>query len=280
MVRQTLDRVALQIPRQRTVVVGLRTHPRYLEAEFGAAPPPLVRQPRDRGTAASVLLPAYWIRWRDLGATVAVFPSDHFIPEPRRFMDRVAEAVAFVSRYPGRIVLLGAAPRRPETQYGWIRPGAVLGRTAGGPVWSVADFGEQPSAATARRWLGDGLWNTGVFVAKVATLVDAARQLLPGLHTRFVQLGPLLGSSVETRALRRAFATMPSVNFSRAMLEQCVPILAVAPLTGVAWYDLGSPHRPATALRRAGTPAPRAVTPSDCSPGVHAGGRAARAGGP
>jgi mannose-1-phosphate guanylyltransferase len=268
LLRQTLDRVALEIPRRRTVVVSLRSHVRHLEAEFGDAAPPVLLQPRDRGTAAGVLLPAYWIRWRDPGATVAVFPSDHFIPEPRRFMDRVAEAVEFVSRYPRWIVVLGAEPSRPETEYGWIMPGAVLGCTAAGPVWRATGFVERPWAATARRCLIGGLWNTGVFVGKVATLVDAARQLIPSLHTRFVELAPLVGSTVETRALRRAYAALPSANFSTAMLEQCVPILAVTRLTGVFWSDLRSPQRLATALRRAGIPAPSLVTPSDAPHGV------------
>ena len=279
LLRQTLDRAALEIPRQRTVIVSLRSHVRYLEAEFGdAAPPPVLLQPRDRGTAAGVLLPVYWIRWRDPGATVAVFPSDHFIPEPRPFMDRVAEAVEFVSRYPRWIVLLGAEPSRPETEYGWIMPGTVLGCTARGPVWRAAGFVERRSWAATARCPIEGLWNTGVFVAKAATLVDAARQLIPSLHTRFFQVAPLLGSTVETRALRRAYAALPSANFSRAMLEQCVPILAVTRLTGVFWCDLGSP-RLATALRRAGIPAPWLVRASDAPHGVSASGSDPRAGG-
>lgn len=278
MLRQTLDRVALEIPWGRTVVAGLHCHARYLEAEFGGSPPPLLLQPRDRGTAAGVLLPAYWIRWHDPGATLAVFPSDHFVAEPRLFMDHVAEAVEFVARYPRWIVLLGAEPSEPETEYGWIMRDAVLGCTASGPVWRVARFVEKPWAASARRCLADGgWWNTGILVAKVATLVDAARQLLPALHGRFVQLAPLIGTTVETRALRRAYAALPSPDFSRAMLEQCVPILAVTPLTGVSWCDLGSPRRLATALGRAGIPSPGLVP----SPhGVEAGGSDLRAGSP
>ena len=103
-----------------------------------------------------MLLPAYWIRWHDPGAIVAVFPSDHVIPEPRRFMDRVADVVEFVRRYPRWIVLLGAEPRPPETQGGLIMPGAELGSTAGGAVWRVAAVGERPWTATAPPWLGAG----------------------------------------------------------------------------------------------------------------------------
>lgn len=80
LLRQTLDRVALAIPLERTVVVTLRSHAQYIAPELAGSPNPRVLvQPENRGTAAGVLFPAHWIQWRDLEATVAVFPSDHFI---------------------------------------------------------------------------------------------------------------------------------------------------------------------------------------------------------
>src|SRR6266700_1199921 len=80
LLRQTLDRVGLLIPPERTVVVTLASHARYVEAELRGAPRPhVLAQPYDRGTAAGIFLPAHWIRLRDPDATVVVFPSDHFV---------------------------------------------------------------------------------------------------------------------------------------------------------------------------------------------------------
>jgi CTP:molybdopterin cytidylyltransferase MocA len=56
LLRQTLDRVGLLIPLERTVVVTLQAHARYLERELGEKPRPLVlNQPESRGTAAGIL---------------------------------------------------------------------------------------------------------------------------------------------------------------------------------------------------------------------------------
>src|SRR6185295_20231615 len=66
LLRQTLDRVALAIPEERTLVVTVRRHAGYIAEEFaGAAQPRVLAQPLDRGTAAGVLYPAHWIAWRN-----------------------------------------------------------------------------------------------------------------------------------------------------------------------------------------------------------------------
>jgi mannose-1-phosphate guanylyltransferase len=151
LLRQTLDRVVLEIPRACTLIVTLRDHADYFTAEFAGAPMPrLLVQPDDRGTAAAILLAAHRIHAWDPEAIVVMFPSDHFILEEAVFMDHVASVAAAVSREPRWIVLFGAQPTEPETEYGWIEPGESLGETAAGPLHRVRRFWEKPSVETAR----------------------------------------------------------------------------------------------------------------------------------
>src|SRR6266436_6422249 len=173
MLRHTLERVALVIPPDRTVIVSQQRHADYMAAEFHRAPTTHVLvQPESRGTAAGVLFPAHWIHWHDPEAIVAVFPSDHFIPDGPAFMAHARGVAAFVSRDPERVVLLGARPTEPETDYGWIEPGATLGRIGAEPIFRGRRFLEKPSLDTARTALSVGcLWNTFVFVATTATLL-------------------------------------------------------------------------------------------------------------
>jgi mannose-1-phosphate guanylyltransferase len=67
LLRQTLDRVRLCIPPERTVVVTMAGHGGYLRAELRhePRPPHVLEQPMDRGTAAAILLAAHWIQARD-----------------------------------------------------------------------------------------------------------------------------------------------------------------------------------------------------------------------
>jgi mannose-1-phosphate guanylyltransferase len=245
LLRRTLDRVALLIPQERTVVVTQRRHARYAAAELAEAP--MTRafaQPGDRGTAAGILVPAHWIHREEPGAIVAVFPSDHFILEERAFMSHVADVAAFVRREPRWLVLLGAPPTGPDTGYGWVEPGEPLGRIGGNLIRRARRFWEKPSEETASACLAGGcLWNTFVFVSRVTTLLAAAERCLPALSARLAGVAAFSGVEDRTWAVERAYASIPTADFSRSVLEPCPPSLAVATLPGVTWCDLGTPER-------------------------------------
>ena len=141
-----------------------------------------------------MLYPAHWIAWRNPEATVAIFPSDHFLLGETSFMAHVAEVAAWVEKHPERLVLLGAPPTSPEVEYGWIEPDEALGELSTGPVRAVRQFWEKPSVARARACLGAGhLWNTSVLVGKVATLVQTGWQALPELSDRLAHIEPFVG---------------------------------------------------------------------------------------
>ncbi|MGH7299362.1 MAG: sugar phosphate nucleotidyltransferase [Candidatus Rokuibacteriota bacterium] len=252
LLRQTLDRVSLAIPDERTLVVTVRQHAGYIAEEFaGAAHPRILAQPLDRGTAAGVLYPAHWIAWRNPEATVAIFPSDHFLLGETSFMAHIAEVTEWVEKHPERLVLLGAQPTSPEVEYGWIEPDEQIGELSTGAVRTVRQFWEKPSVARARTCLGAGhLWNTSVLVGKVATLVQTGWQALPELSDRLAHIEPFVGTPEEGDAVRQAYELMPKANFSRDVLAACADVLAVSRLPRIVWSDLGSPHRVMEAITR------------------------------
>jgi len=262
LLRQTLDRVGLQIPLERTVVVALQAHARYLERELGEQPRPhVLSQPESRGTAAGILLAAQWIETRDPSATLVCFPSDHLVVEEAAFMEHVGELASFVGREPRRIVLLGAPPSQPETEYGWIEPGEALGWTGQGPVHAIRRFREKPSKEAAEALLRrGGLWNTFVFAARAAVLLAAGRECAPALYDRLAPLRAFAGGEHERWAVRQAYALAPTVDFSRSILEACPQMLAVSKLPGLTWCDLGSPERVVTMLTRLGVSEPWLAT--------------------
>jgi len=262
LLRQTLDRVGLQIPLERTVVVALQAHARYLERELGEQPRPhVLSQPESRGTAAGILLAAQWIETRDPSATLVCFPSDHLVVEEAAFMEHVGELASFVGREPRRIVLLGAPPSQPETEYGWIEPGEAVGWTGQGPVHAIRRFREKPSKEAAEALLRrGGLWNTFVFAARAAVLLAAGRECAPALYDRLAPLRAFAGGEHERWAVRQAYALAPTVDFSRSILEACPQMLAVSKLPGLTWCDLGSPERVVTILTRLGVSEPWLAT--------------------
>ena len=244
LLRRTLERVALKIAPERTAIVTCQKHNHYVKQEFPDTPAQrFLAQPDDRGTAAGILFPAHWIRSIDPDAVVAVFPSDHFILEDRSFMDHIQRVTAFVRETPERLILLGAQATEPETEYGWIEPGELIGRIDASPVRVVRRFWEKPLPDRARACLAAGcLWNTFVFVVKVSTLVDVGRTLLPELTTRLTRITRFLATD-NVREAENEWHRISKADFSRMVLERCPSLLAVSPLPALTWSDLGTPRR-------------------------------------
>jgi len=258
MLRQTLDRVRMRVPPERTVVVASQADAPYLAAEFaGDRQPHVLVQPMDRGTAAGVLLPAHWISWRQPAATVAVFPADHFVAEEAALMTQVAAVVEFARRQPEWVVLLGAPARGPETGYGWIEAGEPVKGGGKSPILRIRRFWEKPGAAAARACFVAGhLWNTLIFVGAVSQLVEIGWRRLPELSDRLSQIEPFSGTGQESAAMRRAFAAITAADFSHAVLARSAAELAVSSLQGLTWSDWGTPERVIATLRLTGlTPA-------------------------
>jgi mannose-1-phosphate guanylyltransferase len=212
LLRQTLDRVGRLIPPDRTVVVGLESHERYLAREFDEpGGPHVLKQPENRGTAAAVLFAAQWIAAREPRATVVFFPSDHFIQEEAVFMEQVSDAARFVRRQPKWIGLLGVQPGEPETEYGWIEPGERVAWTGRGSLYRFRQFLEKPSREVAHTLVAQGgLWNTLVFVAEVGALLATGRECAPSLSERLARLSAFWGSEHERGAVRQAYARAPT----------------------------------------------------------------------
>lgn len=254
LLRHTLDRAALAIPAERTVVIVTRAHAPFFSAEPSLRKGPRVLvQPTDRGTGAGVLLPVHWIAARDPHATIAILPSDHFIGDDAAFMRHVGQLSAVAARHPKRIVLVGVRPDGPETGYGWIEPGPAIEGPQGDGVRGVEQFREKPCLEAARACMeAGGLWNTFVMVARASALIEAGRQALPELHDRLTQVAASFGTDFEAPAIERAYGLVLPSNFSQAILASSPSMLAVSTLSQVAWSDWGTPERVIATLRNEG----------------------------
>jgi mannose-1-phosphate guanylyltransferase len=138
--------------RSGTVAVATRSHAAFFTgAAWGENPPHVLVQPSDRGTAAGVLLPVHRIARIDPGATVLVFPSDHYVGDDEAFMAHAEKMAAAAARNPARILLAGALPDGPETGYGWIEPGPAIERLPVGELRAIRHFVEKPSEEDGAR---------------------------------------------------------------------------------------------------------------------------------
>jgi mannose-1-phosphate guanylyltransferase len=234
-----LERV---LPAER---IWVCTAARYADAVRAAlprlGPDRLVLEPIPRDTANAVGLAAALVHEVDPDAELAVVSADHVIRPVDRFADALRTAYDVLAARPDALVTLGVTPTSPATGFGYVRRGGPTGVPG---VAEVAAFVEKPDLATAEAYLasGDHLWNSGMFVWRARTVLDALAEHLPvtaeGLRT--VVAAP--AGPARDAALADVFPTLPRISVDYALLEpaSAVPGRVVTVALDVDWLDVGS----------------------------------------
>lgn len=249
---QTLRRVALTIEPARTSIILNRSHEHfYAPIVAGMLAHNLVVQPRNRGTAPAILYALMRLTERAPQTQVAIFPSDHFVSDDLEFMRYVDMAFNAVAQRPELTALLGITPSAPETAYGWIEPGPAIEGTA---ALMVRRFWEKPRSDLARELMDRGcLWNSFVIVGRLSTLMGLFLIALPDLHLAFRKIRAVIDTNFEQKTIERLYADLRPEGFSERVLATERPVnLAVLPVRGVEWSDLGEPRRVMDVIARSG----------------------------
>jgi len=245
MLQHTLDRAdRLGKPDQKITVVAEQHLCYAQEALDKQQAGEMILQPQNCDTGAGIFLPLAYVRARDPNATVAIFPSDHFVFPEDRFVETVRRATRAIEVLKDRLLLLGVRPTNPELDYGWVNVGGILGRNGISCVRQVGSFLEKPSPLEALQAMSNGaLWNTMVLVAKVDTLWKLGWQCIPAIMERFERLGKTIGTVHESQTLHQLYQYMPHMNFSSEVLQKVPERLGVIELEEVLWSDWGRPER-------------------------------------
>ncbi|ACB75534.1 sugar phosphate nucleotidyltransferase [Opitutus terrae] len=269
MLQHTLARAAqLSNPRQIYVVAARHHAPEvwaHLEKDHSRR---TIFQPRNCGTAPGVFLPLTHIYSQSPESIVVLFPSDHFVFPERTFLGTVRRAVQAAQRQPDKLILMGARPDYPETEFGWIEPGATVDVVDGQAVRRVMAFREKPRLALAQRLFDRGaLWNTMVMAFRAQTLWDLGWRCLPEMMSAFDGLRSHFGAESEKEVLQEIYETMPTADFSSHLVEKAVSSILVMELRNVVWSDWGNEARIVETLRRIGKRPSFAATdsPLECS---------------
>ena len=241
---ETFARIAPLAPAARTTVVIDRTHDRYVQA--AARPWPadwLLYQPRDRGTAAGVLLALSPVLDAAPDAIVLLTPSDHGVADSGSFRAGVRDAVAAVSSGEADTVLFGVEPLAPVTDYGWIEPGQRYHWAGNRPLQTVKAFVEKPTLDVARRlFVARALWNTMVVVTRASSLLGLYRTHVAHWADAFAAHHRLPNHRRQP-FLEAHYASLPSADFSRDVLTHARGLAVYSWGQSIGWSDLGTPDR-------------------------------------
>lgn len=240
MLAETVARLAPLVPLERTWVV---TNAQQVQGVRRVCPRLPVQnilvEPVGRNTAACAGLAAAVIAEEDKDAILAVLPADHAISPAAEFQ-RALRAGAAAADRPGAFVTFGIPPSWPATGYGYIRRAAREAVYEGLDCYRVAGFTEKPDPARAAEFLaaGDYLWNSGIFVWRARTLLDAIRAHMPALAAGLREIAAKTGEAGFQATVDRVYPGLPAVAVDVGIMEKVDGVLVLS--TPFRWSDVGS----------------------------------------
>ena len=238
LIQQTVDRLKPVLPPERLWIVTNSHLRNEIIRQLPEVPrKQIIAEPAARNTAPCIGLAARMIESFDSNAVMGVFPADHVIQEPARYLKFLR--AAFKAGADGKIAVIGVQPRWPETGYGYVEfPAGVAPGTV--EPQPVQRFREKPNAATAQEFIDAGCfyWNAGMFFWRTQVVLDALRRHLPKTATLIESLPPFV-SRKFLPALEETFPKCENISIDFAVLEKESGIVGIA-TDDFGWNDVGS----------------------------------------
>ncbi len=231
MLQQAVARLQPLIPYERIIIITTGEQAEQVRQQLPQIPRDnILVEPQGRNTAAAIALAAFYLQSRDPQAVMAVLPADQLIKKAEAFRSLLSSA-AQLAVQGDYLITLGIKPDCPHTGYCYIVCGEKMGS-----CYRVKSFVEKPSLEEAERLLaaGSALWNSGMFIWRVETILAALQQHLPDIYQ---QLAALNGDW-NPQSLAEIYPRLPAVSIDYGVMEKADRVVVFP--ADLGWNDLGS----------------------------------------
>ncbi len=261
LLQMTIDRFRPIVPIENILIVtNVLYRDQVLEQIPDLTPEQVLCEPARRNTAPCIAYAAARIKAMEAmkrkgdeamrrQARIVVAPSDHLILQEETFRETILQGFNFIDHHDA-LLTLGMKPTRPETGYGYIQTGEEIGRPnelldsslldLGKGICKVKAFTEKPNLELAKVFLesGDFLWNSGIFIWSLHSILSAFQEFLPEMANKFAEGDNLMGTSDEDAFIQTMFPTCPSISIDYGVMEKAKNVHVIP--SDFGWSDLGT----------------------------------------
>ena len=236
LIQKTFNRLNRFVPKENILVL---TNESYNDLVLEQLPmlkqEQVVLEPAMRNTAPCILYAALKIKKQNPNAVMIVAPSDHWIEDENAFENDVKQCFAKCENEEV-LCTLGIKPTFPNTGFGYIE----FDKNPDLEIKKVNQFREKPDYKTAKEFISKGnfLWNAGIFMWSVKTIVDAFKAFQPEQYQLFYSGMDSYNTAEEKSFIANNYALAENISIDYAILEHSKSIY-VLPAT-FDWNDLGT----------------------------------------
>ncbi len=192
-----------------------------------------------RNTAPCIAYANYRILQRDPDANIVVAPSDHIILKEEVFTEVILAALKATKEHDW-LLTLGIQPNRPDTGYGYIQFEEKEACDTDNRIKKVKTFTEKPQLEMAKQFLlsGDFLWNSGIFIWRLKTIMQSFTSYLPDVDQLFRAGVGKYNTPDEPAFIEQTYAMCKSISIDYGVMEKANNVYVLA--SDFGWSDLGT----------------------------------------
>jgi mannose-1-phosphate guanylyltransferase len=234
MIQQTFDRISQIIPKENIYVI---TNKEYISLTEQQLPElnleNIVSEPVMKNTAACNIYMAKKIAALNSEANMIVLPADHLILKENNFLEKVELAFNLAEKN-DFLITLGIKPTRPDTGYGYIQ----FVEKKDSEYFKVKTFTEKPDLEIAKTFLesGDFLWNAGIFIWNVKSILSAFDLYLEEMAQHFHSCE--YNSEEEAACINLIYPKVNKISIDNGILEKAKNVYVIP--ADLGWSDLGT----------------------------------------
>lgn len=196
-------------------------------------------EPARRNTAPCIAYANYKIKEDNPDAVVVVAPSDHIILKEDQFVNDIKMSMKAAAEN-NWLLTLGITPSRPDTGYGYIQFIDEAVYADDDRLYKVKTFTEKPTHDIAKSFLesGDFLWNSGIFIWSLKSIMSAFEMHLNDVDSLFKQGEGIYNSSSEKSFIKKTYSICKNISIDYGVMEKAENVYTMA--VDFGWSDLGT----------------------------------------
>ena len=240
LIQLTLERFNGLIPKENVWVVTAEKYREIVMEQLPEIPSSnILCEPCRRNTAPCICYVSWKIKKLNTKANIVVSPSDHLVVDIQAFQSAIDDSLSFAAETDA-VVTLGLKPTRPETGYAYIKADLTYSSSRKHNIFRVDEFKEKPTLEIAKEYIQSPnyLWNSGIFIWNVNTIINAFRVYEPEVSSIFEGLMPYYDTDEEQNKIDESYPQCKNISVDYAILEKAEEIFVFP--ASFSWSDLGT----------------------------------------
>lgn len=234
LIEMTVARIKQFIPLENIFIITNQSYVEKIHSLLPAIPAEnIIGEPARRDTAPCVALAAGMVAAKNPDAVMTLLPADHMIVDHNAFEKDLMLAFENAADH---LYTLGIAPTFPSSDYGYIEAECKE------KISPVVRFVEKPERSKAEAMLAKGnfYWNSGIFVWKVKTILNAFQMYMPELAVFAEKTAQVWSQPDFKNFLNNEFPKLPKISIDYAVMEKSSNIKVIK--ASFDWNDVGNWH--------------------------------------